>query len=116
MAEQDGEIVGHVAFSPVRIGAASPGWFGLGLVSVLPDYQGKGVGGALIRRGLDLLRANNAAGCVVLGEPGYYTRFGYQADAEVVFEGVPPEYFMTQAFKDDQPLGSVTYHAAFYPD
>lgn len=116
VAEEAGAVVGHVAFSPVRIGAASSGWFGLGPVSVSPERQDQGVGTALIRQGLDMLRAEGTAGCVVLGEPGYYTRFGFRAHSDVVFEGVTPEYFMTLAFGSNQPLGKVTYHAAFYPD
>src|SRR5512140_1405980 len=47
VAELDGRVVGHIAFSPVAMSDGSPGWYGLGPVSVLPEYQRQGIGGAL---------------------------------------------------------------------
>lgn len=76
MAVEEGEIVGHVAFSAVTIDGADKGWFALGPVLVRPDWQGAGIGGALIRAGLGKLRERRAAGCVLLGEPDYYYRSG----------------------------------------
>src|SRR5690606_39869862 len=78
VAESDGEIIGHVAISPVRISDSADGWFGLGPISVLPEFQGQGVGSQLMKSALDELEARGAAGCVVLGEPGYYGRFGFK--------------------------------------
>lgn len=69
VAEEDGQVLGHVAFSPVQIGGEDKGWYGLGPVSVSPDRQGEGIGGKLIREGLALLRAAGAKGCVLLGIP-----------------------------------------------
>lgn len=80
VAEADGTVVGHVAISPVSISSGASGWFGLGPVSVLPQHQGRGIGSQLIREALRLLRGSGASGCVVLGEPRYYGRFGFQAD------------------------------------
>lgn len=53
VAADRGEIVGHVAFSPVLIDGCDYGWFGLGPVSVVPDRQGEGIGSKLINAGLD---------------------------------------------------------------
>ena len=107
-------LVGHVAFSPVTIEGADHGWFGLGPVSVKPDHQGAGIGSALIRRGLEHLRAQGAAGCVVLGEPDYYRRFGFERDEGLRYEGAPPEYFMRINFTaNDAPTGRVDYAPAF---
>ena len=54
-----------------------------------------------------------AAGCVLLGDPAYYRRFGFECHAGLVLPGVPPEYFMALAFKGAVPCGAVSYHPAF---
>lgn len=113
VAIQDGKIVGHAAFSPVTINGEVNGWYGLGPVSVWPDRQGKGVGQALIRAGLDRLRCMNAQGCVVLGDPGYYSRFGFASDPGLRYGDVPPEYFQRLGFTDNVPKGEVAFHAGF---
>lgn len=113
VAVVDGRIVGHVAFSPVTIDGAPRGWYGLGPVSVVPDMQKRGIGGALIRTGLERLRQVSARGCVVLGEPGYYGRFGFGTDPSLVLEGVPAGYFMRLTLEGETPSGVVEYHSAF---
>lgn len=111
--EKPSEILGHIALSPVTIDGAEHGWFGLGPVSVRPGRQRGGIGSALIREGLRRLRESGANGCVLLGDPAYYGRFGFAADPALVLEGVPPEYFMRLAFGAEAPAGTVRYHAAF---
>lgn len=111
--EKSGEILGHVAFSPVTIDGAARGWFGLGPVSVRPGRQRGGIGSDLIREGLRRLRERGAAGCVLLGDPAYYGRFGFANDPALVLEGVPPDYFMRLGFGAELPAGTVRYHAAF---
>lgn len=113
VAEEDG-VVGHVAFSPVSVGEVAGSWYGLGPVSVAPDRQGQGVGKALITAGLDQLRQIGAGGCVVLGDPAYYQRFGFRADPKLAFEGVPAAYFMQLTLAGPTPEGQVTYHPAFF--
>src|SRR5690606_15389505 len=113
VATDGDEIIGHVAFSPVTIDGDDHRWFGLGPVSVRPDLQGRGIGGALIRQGLNELRAKGAAGCVLLGNPGYYRRFGFENDPYLQYPGAPPEYFMRLTFGGSDPAGDVEYHAAF---
>lgn len=113
VARQDEHVVGHIAFSPVLISDGSTRWYGLGPVSVAPACQRQGIGAALIREGLARLYAMGAAGCVVMGEPAYYTRFGFAADPALTYPGVPPEFFMALAF-DGPASGKVAYHAAFY--
>ena len=113
VAEDKGEVLGHVAFSPVLIGGEDKGWYGLGPVSVRPDRQGEGIGGMLIREGLAILRQEGAKGCVLLGNPGYHVRFGFKAEARLKLPGVPAEYFQCLAFGPDMPEGDVAYHAAF---
>jgi len=106
-------IVGHCAFSPVTIDGRSGGWFGLGPVAVQPERQRRGIGRALIEAGLVRLRAEGAKGCVVLGEPAYYGRFGFAADTAFRLDGVPPGYFMRLAFTEGEQGGRVAYDPAF---
>lgn len=113
VVEHGGQLVGHVALSAVRIDGRGQGWFGLGPVAVLPALQGRGVGSQLVRAALDRLRGQGARGCVLLGEPAYYGRFGFRATPGLVLAGVPPEYFLALPFGDDVPKGEVTYHQAF---
>jgi putative acetyltransferase len=113
VADIDGRIAGHAAFSPVRIGNGSERWYGLGPVSVTPADQQHGVGSALIRAGLSELAERGALGCVVLGEPEYYQRFGFRHMPGLRFGDVPPEYFQALAFGDGVAEGEVTYHASF---
>lgn len=113
VAEDNSEIVGHVAFSPVTIDGEDLGWFGLGPVSVWPDQQGKGIGQSLIRRGLDGLQRLGAKGCVVLGDPAYYGRFGFVADPGLTYGDIPPEYFQRLTFDAGLPKGEVAFHAGF---
>jgi len=112
--ERTKHVVGHVAFSPVAISDGSPYWYGLGPVSVAPNKQRRGIGSELIEQGLARLRELGAAGCVVLGEPEYYKRFGFVNNPQLTYAGVPPEYFLAQAFASASAAsGEVRYHEAF---
>jgi putative acetyltransferase len=113
VAEVDGEVIGHIAFSPVRVDGADVGWFGLGPVAVHPDRQGQGAGRALIEEGLARLRARGGGGVVLVGEPALYGRFGFRADARLTYEGVPPQYFLVLPLGDLVPRGAVSYDDAF---
>lgn len=113
VAEAASALIGHVAISPVSISDGAPGWFGLGPISVLPQYQGQGIGSRLMREALRILSERGASGCVVLGEPAYYGRFGFRSDPHLVLPGVPAEYFQALSFDSSQPRGSVTYSEAF---
>ncbi|WP_447748274.1 GNAT family N-acetyltransferase [Pseudomonas nicosulfuronedens] len=113
VATVDGEVVGHVAFSPVTLDGADLGWYGLGPVSVRPDLHGQGIGAELIRVGLERLKALGARGCVVLGDPAYYPRFGFAQDPAIQYEGVPPEYFMALSLNGSKATGKVAYHSGF---
>ena len=114
VAVDAGVIIGHAAFSPASLSGAPGAWYGLGPISVDPAHQGEGIGGKLIREGLERLKAIGAVGCVLLGDPAYYSRFGFEPDARLTLEGVPPEYFMRVAFSPVYGGGTVSYHPAFY--
>ena len=117
VAEEHGRVVGHVALSPVTIThehrRKTEGWYGLGPISVLPPRQGRGIGSRLMEQALSELRAMQAAGCVLLGDPTYYTRFGFQAHAGLQLPGVPPGYFMALALHGTVPEGIAHYSDAF---
>ncbi len=113
VATHNEEVVGHVAISPIWISGNDVGWYGLGPVSVLPSYQRRGIGSALIMDALLVLADSRAAGCVVLGDPAFYERFGFSANAALTLPGFPPEYFLAVAFGDAIPSGVVSYHDAF---
>ncbi|MHC4586124.1 MAG: GNAT family N-acetyltransferase, partial [Planctomycetota bacterium] len=72
VAEADGRVIGHIAFSDVTISDGTRNWYGLGPVSVLPEYQRQGIGKALIQEGLSRLKNMNAQGCCLVGHPDYY--------------------------------------------
>jgi putative acetyltransferase len=113
VAEDAGVLVGHVGLSPVTVADGSTGWYGLGPVSVLPSHQGRGIGSALVRDALARLRAMGASGCVLVGEPAYYGRFGFKADPRLVLAGVPPAYFQALAFNGAVARGEVKFHPGF---
>jgi predicted N-acetyltransferase YhbS len=113
VAEDHDEIVGHVAFSPVTINGRPGRWYGLGPVSVSPLWQRRGIGTALITAGLAQLRALGAAGCVLLGDPAYYGRFGFVSDRALRYRDVDPAYFQRLSFTGDAPVGEVSFHPAF---
>jgi len=113
VAEVDGRVVGHIAFSPVMISGENRGWFGVGPVSVRPDYQRRGIGTALIEEGMKRLRDSGAKGCLLVGDPGYYERFGFRHLVELILEGVPAENFLGLPFGEDRPAGIVEFHEGF---
>ncbi len=113
VAEMDGRVIGHIAFSPVTPSDGTPHWYGLGPVSVLPEHQRQGIGTALIEAGLSRLKDLNARGCCLVGHPEYYRKLGFQNVPGLGHAGVPPEFFFALSFDGHFPQGTVTFHAAF---
>jgi putative acetyltransferase len=116
VAEVDGIVVGHIAFSPVTMSDGTKGWYGLGPVSVRPDMQRKGIGKALIQEGLSRLKALKAKGCCLIGHPEYYRQFGFENTDGLAYEGVPPEAFFVFPFAESIPQGNVMFHEGFKAD
>lgn len=113
VARDGNAIVGHVALSPLTLGEVREGWYGLGPISVQPDRQHDGIGRRLMHAALDTLRAKGACGCVLVGEPAFYGRFGFTADPTVTHPGVPPEYCLTLRFRPNSDTGTAHFHPAF---
>ncbi len=113
VAEVAGEVVGHVAVSPVTLSDGSAGWYGLGPISVLPEYQRQGVGSGLMIEAMQRLRNMGAAGCVLVGDPAYYTRFGFRKAPSLTYPDVPAQYFLVLPFGASVPQAVVTFHPVF---
>jgi putative acetyltransferase len=113
VAEADHIVVGHIAFSPVTMSDGTQDWYGLGPVSVHPDFQRKGIGKVLIQEGLSRLKNLNAKGCCLVGHPQYYPQFGFKHVAGLVYEGVPQEVFFALSFDGNMPQGTVLFHEGF---
>lgn len=113
VAEHDGRVAGHVAFSPVVISDGTTDWYGVGPLSVLPEYQNQGTGKALMNEGLRLLKEINAGGCALVGYPEYYKRFGFKNNPELIHEGIPQEVFLVLPFGSTVPHGKVEFHEAY---
>ena len=107
------QIVGHIAFSPTD--SSTPDWYSLGPVSVLPELQRKGIGKKLIGEGLDRLRSLGAVGCILVGDPRYYTKFGFQLAPDSAPSRQPREYFMVKPLSEKPgPIPSLDFHPVFY--
>lgn len=120
VAELGGEVVGHVAASPVRLAPEAVGeWFGIGPLSVRPDRQKQGIGAALMEAALERLRERGAAGVVLLGDPEYYRRFGFVQASPLRFPDAPAEYFQAKFLGTrggdgpEFPASDVIYDDAF---
>lgn len=113
VAEADGQVVGYVAFSPVTISDHSSRWYGLGPLAVNKAWQRRGIGKRLVETGLSALRELNANGCVVLGYPEFYQRFGFVNHEGLRLADYSAENFLALTFAAPLPSGEVIYHEAF---
>ena len=113
VAEIDERVVGHIAFSPVVISDGTKDWYGLGPISVLPEYQKQGIGKALVNEGLSLLKEIDGQGCALVGDPNYYKRSGFKNFQELVHEGIPQEVFLALPFNEKVPQGTIEFHESF---
>lgn len=116
VAELEGRVIGHIAFSPVTMSDRTPNWHGLGPISVLPDYQRQGIGKALIHEGLARLKDLDAQGCCLVGHPDYYRMLGFRNASGLEHPGVPQEAFFVMSFDGHMPQGTVAFHRAFTMD
>jgi len=114
VAEIDGRVVGHIAFSPVTFSDGSEGWYGVGPISVRPDCQKQGIGSRLVNEGLRLIKEAGAEGCILVGDPNYYKRFGFESPVGLAHEGVPQENVLALSLGSKMPQGIVNFHAAFW--
>ena len=111
VAEIDREIVGQISFSPITLNDETDGLYGLGPVSAHPDRQKQGIGSALILEGIE--RLGDAKAIFLIGNPNYYSRFGFIGDCGLTYGEVPTEY-VQGLFLDGKPrVGELQYAPAF---
>jgi putative acetyltransferase len=121
VAEEDGQLVGHILFSPVTLSGQNnaPPIAGLAPMAVLPDWQRRGVGSLLVTTGLEYCASAGYVAVVVLGHPGYYLRFGFVPASGFNIRSefnVPEEVFMLKTLQDSalkDVKGTIQYHPAF---
>jgi putative acetyltransferase len=113
VAKIDERVVGHIAFSPVTISDGTKDWYGLGPISVLPEYQKQGIGKSLINKGLSSLKELGGQGCALVGDPNYYKRFGFRNYPHLVHEGIRQEVFLAFPFNEKVPQGTIEFHESF---
>ena len=120
VAELDAGLVGHILFSRMWISSrtgALVSAVALAPVAVLPEHQRRGIGGRLVRCGLELVRGRGEKIAIVVGHPGYYPRFGFSTEkAQSLESPFPKEAFMAIELSLgalDGVHGSVVYPAAF---
>jgi putative acetyltransferase len=113
VAEDDGDVVGHVAFSPVTIDGSHDGWFGLGPISVRLDRQRHGIGRALVAEGLRRLRERGASGCALIGDPAIYGRMGFTGDGPLSHLDLDRTIVQQVTFSGPSPRGELRFAPAF---
>ena len=107
------EVVGHVAFSPVTINGKFCNWYGVGPLSVKPALWKQGIGSALMRTGMEKIKTLHGEGCVLVGDPLYYIRFGYHTSDKLTFAHAPKENFLILPFSEKEISGEVEFDEAF---
>jgi putative acetyltransferase len=104
VAEEQGRLLGHVAFSRISIGEKAAAALALAPLAVMPAFQRLGIGSALVSAGLQQLRQGGEQRVIVLGDPGYYSRFGFLPATRFELENpwtTAPESFMAIAMARD---------------
>ena len=112
VADEGAGVIGHLAVSAARIGVQQ-GWGLIGPLAVRPARHRQGIGTALMNAALDRLRQAGWRGAALVGEPGYYGRFGFAAFAGVTVTGCPPQYVLVKPFGPEAPAGELIHAAAF---
>jgi putative acetyltransferase len=114
VAEVNSRIVGQIIFSPAISEDGRTGWYALGPVAVLPGMQRQGLGASLIESGIAALAALHAAGCILVGDARYYSRFGFESTPQLSPSTEPAEYFMVKLLEGPVPKVPIHFHPAFY--
>lgn len=113
VARLDGQIVGHLALSPATHESGAAGWYTLGPISAAPALQRQGIGAALMATARSWLEAQGAAGCILTGDPRYYSRHGYVPAPDHCPPGEPAQYFQLLPLRGPAPTGRFRFHPVF---
>ncbi len=119
VAEAEGRVIGHIAFTPITLGGDGPAAMGLAPVAVEPNTQNRGVGSALVRAGLKACAERDVGLVFVLGHAEYYPRFGFRPAFDLGFHyrssEFDPSFFVLELSPGAAAgrSGFVRYHSAF---
>jgi putative acetyltransferase len=117
VAAQAEQVLGHILFSPVSTSPLTEAkGIGLAPVAVRPEVQSQGIGSHLIEQGLHLCKELGYDYCVVLGDPKYYQRFGFEKASQFGLQneyGVDDEFMVIRFSKREVPQGLVRYAPEF---
>lgn len=113
VAEEEGAIIGHVAFSPLTIGGVHDGWFGLGPIAVEPARQRSGIGKLLVSKGCEALKERGAVGVALIGSPKIYSRMGFESDGLLTYKDVESRLVQRVVFSGPVPKGEIRFAGAF---
>jgi putative acetyltransferase len=113
VAEDVGQIVGHIAFTQAFPENGAVGWYALGPVSAAPERQREGIGRRLIETGVEILRERGAAGCILIGNPALYSKFGFVLRPDLAPASEPAEFFQMLALAAKEPGSIVHFHPLF---
>jgi putative acetyltransferase len=111
VAEDKGEVIGYLAASTARVGTQGE-WSLIGPLAVLPSRHRQGIGSALMAEAVRRLRASSR-GVALVGDPVYYSRFGFRAFPGLSVAGCPPEVVQALPFDGIEPQGELIHHPAF---
>ena len=115
VAEKDGEIIGHIMYSRIKIDGIDSA--ALAPVCVIPEYQNMGIGSRLIEKSLEMLKSMGEKSVIVLGHDKYYPKFGFETANKYGIKcpyDVPDEAFMAlELEKDSLKSGMVEYGEEF---
>lgn len=111
VAEDAGAVVGYLAASMAQVGDQT-GWGLIGPLAVTPPRHGQGIGSMLMQAAIAQLR-RDCRGVALVGNPGYYTRFGLLGWPGLGIPGIPPQYVLALPFDGAAPMGELIHHPAF---
>ncbi|PHR16494.1 MAG: GNAT family N-acetyltransferase [Sphingopyxis sp.] len=114
VAEREGAVVGQVTFTEALAADGSSGWYALGPVAVEPGLQKQHIGSKLIEAGIAELRARDAAGCVLTGDPAYYSRFGFRPYPDLSPDAQVAAYYQILPLRVSAPDSVISFHPLFY--
>lgn len=114
VAEENGKIIGHVAFSRIAINGVHGNWYGLGPIAVDPAFQRKGIGKALVSAGLAILERRGARGCALIGDPKVYGPMGFESDGLLTYENLDRRFVQRKVITGKPPQGELKFSPAFH--
>lgn len=119
VADYQGTVVGYILFSWIDlVGAETDPVLGLAPLAVKPEFQKQGIGRQLVEAGLKIAETRGDRLVIVLGEPEFYSKFGFKPSVHYQIQSpfpVPEQYFQVKPLKNYRPTdqGTVVYPAAF---